>query len=58
MKMWNQLSEQPDSQKVVTFVGAEVVMKEFCAAASQYSQAKADLRNIETRLAYGAHKAW
>jgi len=33
-----------------------VVMKEFCAAASQYSQAKADLRNIETRLAYGAHK--
>jgi hypothetical protein len=35
----------------------QVVMKEFCAAASQYSQAKADLRNIETRLAYGAHKA-
>lgn len=32
-------------------------MKEFCAAASQYSQAKAELRNIETRLAYGAHKA-
>ena len=38
-------------------VRSQVVMKEFCAAASQYSQAKADLRNIETRLAYGAHKA-
>ncbi|CAE7335579.1 sh3bp5l, partial [Symbiodinium necroappetens] len=34
----------------------QVVVREFSAAASQHSQAKAELRNIETRLAYGAHK--
>ena len=35
---------------------SQVVVREFSAAASQYSQAKAELRSIETRLAYGAHK--
>ncbi|CAJ1372197.1 unnamed protein product [Effrenium voratum] len=35
----------------------QVVVREFSAAASQYSQAKAELRNIERMLAYGAHKA-
>ncbi|CAJ1439754.1 unnamed protein product [Effrenium voratum] len=34
----------------------QVVVREFSAAASQYSQAKAELRNIERMLAYGAHK--
>lgn len=38
------------SQKVQT------VVREFSAAASQHSQAKAELRSIETCLAYGAHK--
>eukprot|EP00435_Cladocopium_sp_Y103_P062535 s358_g24.t1 len=51
---------KPYFEAAATFRSAservQVVMKEFCAAASQYSQAKADLRNIETRLAYGAHK--
>ena len=32
------------------------VVREFSAAASQYSSAKAELRSIETKLAYGAHK--
>mmetsp|Transcript_15458 Transcript_15458/g.27680 ORF Transcript_15458/g.27680 Transcript_15458/m.27680 type:complete len:414 (-) Transcript_15458:1-1242(-) len=34
----------------------QAVVREFSAAASQHSQAKADLRAIEERLAYGAHK--
>ena len=33
------------------------MVREFSAAASQYSQAKSELRSIETKLAYGAHKA-
>lgn len=32
------------------------VVREFSAAASQHSQAKVELRSIEVKLAYGAHK--
>eukprot|EP00931_Biecheleriopsis_adriatica_P002821 TRINITY_DN10395_c0_g1_i1.p1 TRINITY_DN10395_c0_g1~~TRINITY_DN10395_c0_g1_i1.p1 ORF type:complete len:322 (-),score=88.15 TRINITY_DN10395_c0_g1_i1:34-999(-) len=34
----------------------QAVVREFSAAASQHSQAKVELKAIETQLAYGAHK--